>query len=507
MRLLQSFLQGIIVSILPLFIVAFSIAFVLPNGDVHKDSLKTENFYVKLNDELKKNYANAPDSNNVLGYLIIGPVVDKLVTPDWLKDVTETNIDYVTRWLKGDSNVLNFYLPTSDIEKVVREGVNNQTEKLVKSDSTNLKVCSEEDLAKLKAEGYDSSQPFCIPKEVKEGTKKLSDVLGISQQSGFNSLDSLIKNNPVSSLSNQVNAQSIISGANQTTLSRLNWVRDQLIYFRSRVVIIFVFFLVLIAIDIALVAMANRKIITYLRRISWFISTSTLSLCLFWLLLTGGSVYLTSNLNQLLLPGFASSEMVNLLIWNLVRLSFNLIFPALVVSGVLLFINIVALVLEKFGVLDGAKFKNQKLAIKPANVVLNSNNPTLDGQFKTMLNKSDEVLKENPALVFPKSSELESAQNDFSMDNYPRNSSSINQSEELKNNLNQNTPLTFSSQNTPNQAIDTNLFNSENRIGFDQNQSGESTSTSNTNNSTVVNQTEIQPNVVETDTTVKRFLG
>ncbi len=420
MRLLQTFLQGFIVAILPLLIVAFSIAFTLPNASIHKDSLNQENFYSKLNDQLKKNYENTPGSSQAIGYLVIGPIVNKLVTPDWLKNVSETNIDYVTRWLQGDSNILNFYLPTSDIEKVVREGIDEQASKIAKESNTNIETCSTEDLAKLKTEGYDSSKTFCLPAEVKDGSKKLSEVLGVAQQNGFNSLDDVLKNNPISPLSNQVRAESIISGANQVTLSRLNWARDQLLDFRSKALVYFAVFALLIAANLALVAFSNRKMLAYLRRLSWFISTSTLSLCVFWLLVTGGFAYLSSSLNLLLLPGFATSEIVNLLAWNLLRLSFNLILPALIFSGVLLLINIVMLILEKLNIVNFAKQKNQKLlSNKQPAPTINTNiaNPTLDGQFKSMLSQTEQPkLIQNSIPV----SNLEKPEDEFSLDNYPR---------------------------------------------------------------------------------------
>lgn len=361
MRLLQSFIQGIIVAILPLLVVGFSIAFTLPQASIHKDSLNQENFYQKLNDQLKKNYSEAPNSSQALGFIVIGPVVNKLVSPDWLKNISETNIDYITRWLHGDSNVLNFYLPTSEVEAAVRDGLNQQADKIVANKNMDISECNAEELKKLKSEGYDASKSFCLPAEVKSGQKKLGDVLNITGQNGFNSLDNVLKNNPISSLSNQVRAESVISNANQEGLSKLNWVRDRLIDFRGKILIFSAIFAILLAVDVVLVALSNKKILAHLRKLSWFLSTSILGLCIFWLLVTGGFSYLGSSLNLLLLPGFATSEIVNLLAWNLVRLSFNLILPALFIALGLFLANVIGLIIDKLGIFNNVKIKNKKL--------------------------------------------------------------------------------------------------------------------------------------------------
>ena len=361
MRLLQNFIQGIIVAILPLLVVGFSIAFTLPQASIHKDSLNQENFYQKLNDQLKKNYSEAPNSSQALGFIVIGPVVNKLVSPDWLKNISETNIDYIARWLHGDSNVLNFYLPTSEVEAAVRDGLNQQADKIVTNKSMDIPECTAEELNKLKSEGYDTSKPFCLPAEVKSGQKKLGDVLNITGQNGFNSLDNVLKNNPISSLSNQVRAESVISNTNQEGLSRLNWVRDRLIDFRGKILLFSAVFAILLAVDVVLVGLSNKKILAHLRKLSWFLSTSILGLCIFWLLVTGGFSYLGSSLNLLFLPGFATSEIMNLLAWNLVRLSFNLILPALFIALGLFLANVIGLIMDKLGIFNNVKIKNKKL--------------------------------------------------------------------------------------------------------------------------------------------------
>jgi len=511
MRFLQSFIQGVIVAILPLLIVGFSIAFTLPNASIHKDSLIQENFYQKLNDQLKKNYANTPGSNQILGYLIVGPVVDRLVTPDWLKDVSEKNIDFITRWLNGDSNILTFYLPTSDIENAVRSQLDIQTDKLVRDNSLSIPECDNTEVTKLKTEGYDPSQTFCLPKEVKNGSKKLSDVLDITQQSGFNSLDSIIKNNPVSSLSDQVRADSVISGANQVTLSRLNWFRDQFIAFRGQVLIFFIIFMLVLTADITLVVLSKKKVIAHIRRLFWFISTSTLSLCVFWLVLIGGVSYLGSSLNLLILPGFATTEIVNLLSWNLLRLAFNLVYPAILISVLMLFVNLVVLILERLNLFSVVKVKNAKLANKP--VASPEKNPTLDGQFKTMLN-----ININTNSNSPKPTHFEKPEEEFSLNNYPRGY------KEPAAPVNSNVPLVsnegYSQQNLEplapeihNQAIPPTQIPQQ----YPANPGQTSTYNPSTN---IPNPTQniqypnsdaaptTQPNnVVETDSTGKKFLG
>lgn len=177
----------------------------------------------------------------------------------------------------------------------------------------------------------------------------------------------------------------------------------------------------------------------------------------------------------------------------------------------MLFVNLVVLILERLNLFSVVKVKNAKLANKP--VASPEKNPTLDGQFKTMLN-----ININTNSNSPKPTHFEKPEEEFSLNNYPRGY------KEPAAPVNSNVPLVsnegYSQQNLEplapeihNQAIPPTQIPQQ----YPANPGQTSTYNPSTN---IPNPTQniqypnsdaaptTQPNnVVETDSTGKKFLG
>jgi hypothetical protein len=384
MSLLYKLAHNLFLWVVPILIVFYSISFVLPNGEMQKKTLRDADYYNKLSSQLQADTQN-PDNLNVqqsVQGLITSSVVGGLVTPQWLQNLTERNIDLTSRWFGGQEQDWALFLPTEEINKTVSEKLDEKTTNFVNLRRSEVRVCSEAETEQIKKSGFDLAAESCLPKEVVDGQSSLTDFLAIKGESfKDNFLSVLVKDNQLNTLSDQFKVDRL--GTAQSQLQgRLNYVRDWSIWARQVFWIAILVILVLLAADLILAKAANRTIYNETQRLSLYTGFSTLGLSLTVLMILGGSVYLTSFVNQLLLPGLLKSEAMNLILQLTVRLAFNLISYAVWVGGGLVLVSLVMRLAKSLGWLGNTALKNQKLQ---KSSVLNTNNTTLDGQFRASL--------------------------------------------------------------------------------------------------------------------------
>jgi hypothetical protein len=420
------FLRGILLFFLPIFIVLFSISMSLGNAQLHKNTLKNSNFYPDLSSEIKAENGEYDSKNGVL-QILVRASVGELATPGWLQFLTEKNIDLTTKWLNGEKDDWSFYLPTDEINLSLTKNIDAQVKNLNKENGDQIKVCSDDVEESIKKEGYYLGTELCLPKEVKSGNKSLTEFLGVNSSSPNDKklLNTVVRKNSLTTLSNNFNLsdQSIFDNNWVNTINQLKSVRDFYLKLKVAIYIGLASLFGILLIALLLYKLQNQNVIRELRKILWIASTNTLFTSLGVVLIIGGSSYLTSSLNKLLLPGLGTSKIISLLTWEILRFSFNLVSLAILIAAAMLGLNLILLFLEK--ILHEQTAKNKNAVLVENSLRRNdATNPTLDGQFHS-------IIQEKKATTQTKHTPLEYSefQNPNSTNTFIKNPNQINYSQ------------------------------------------------------------------------------
>ncbi|MBC7406049.1 MAG: hypothetical protein H7230_01075 [Candidatus Parcubacteria bacterium] len=116
---IHSLLRNFILYFGPIIIISASLILSVANADLYKLSLNQNNFYSQVAAEFgnlkpaDQNQKNNPQ-NDFYSQLIWNNIDSKLNSPDWLKKVTETNLDRANLWVTGKSQIFEPYLPLNE---------------------------------------------------------------------------------------------------------------------------------------------------------------------------------------------------------------------------------------------------------------------------------------------------------------------------------------------------------------------------------------------------------
>lgn len=381
------FLRGLVLFCLPILIILFSISTNLGNAQLHKNTLKNSNFYQDLSNEIKSINASY-DSKSTFLLILVQTSLNELATPGWLQFLSEKNIDLTTEWLNGDKQDWTFYLPTDEIDLVLTKKINSQVNLVNKEYGDKVEVCSDSVEASIKKEGYDLDKQFCLPKDVKKGNQSLTDFIGFNGMSPSNKniLNSIVRKNTLSTYANNfnLNDNSIFNSNWVNTVNQIKTGRDNYLKLKKLIPIAIGIILGTLILALIIYRIQSQNVIRELRKILWISSTNTIFTSLAIVLIVGGSSYLTSGVNKILLPGLATSKIINLLTWEILKFSFNLISLAILIAASMLILNLILLILEKM--LHENKVKTRNAALVENSLKKNSaQNTTLDGQFKSVI--------------------------------------------------------------------------------------------------------------------------
>ncbi len=383
-NLLYKIVYRLALNITPVILVLISVVIMLPNSNVHKKNLKSGDFYSQLSQELQSSDLTEEELKKGFSQILISTVMNDLATPGWLQNLFEQNIDLTTSWLKGEKDDLALYLPSKEIEVSIIKNIDEQTQKVNKN--FDIPTCSKEDEEKIKREGFDLTKNLCLPENVKNGQQKLTENLEINKQTAEQSqtFDKVIRNSVINPFNETFKASDILS-LNETQrqiISILNWVRNG--YLRLRNLIpVFGFIILALFITSMILAKISGKILgKEIRRYFFYTATGILSLSVILILSFGGFVYLNGQLQNLLIPGIGSQTIVNLLSFEAIKFTFNLVSLSVWIALGLLIINFTWQFLENSGALFNLNKKNKKLQNTRTST---EKNPTFDGDFRRVI--------------------------------------------------------------------------------------------------------------------------
>lgn len=121
---LHSILRNLILYFGPVILILSCLILSVGNIDTYKQSLIQNNFYNQIATEFNKNKPNQTQNSNIqdefYSKIIWNNVDAKFNSPEWLKKVSETNLERSYLWLTGKSETYEPYLPLNT------EKTNNQ---------------------------------------------------------------------------------------------------------------------------------------------------------------------------------------------------------------------------------------------------------------------------------------------------------------------------------------------------------------------------------------------
>lgn len=382
-RFLYRFVHNLVVWTAPILLVLTSIVLAIPQTQMHKTTLASNGFYADLSQQL--NPDNSTDYQLSLQSIVLRSVFKGLASDSWLQGVFEKNVDQLVGWLEGDNNNLELYIPNKEIEDNIKNNIDSEVKTLVEQKGSQIKPCGGIEAENIKQNGFKLDTEFCLPAGVLSGDQNLLQYMGLSDSSvNQDFLDSFFRNNqlksdtiaPTKLESNNTNFAS--------ALTYLGYIKDANLLIKNNLALIWGVFLIFVFLSILLSRFSGKTYVGQLQKLTLVIGINTLSICVFLLLIIGGSNYLTSSVSSLIFPGLVTSELNNLIILKILQLSVNFFLFALITSAVLIAIRIAISILKSTGIISGKSKKNQKINSHSQNI---DQNYTHDGLFKKELSQ------------------------------------------------------------------------------------------------------------------------
>jgi len=413
MKTLHYIVSRFAIWIVPILLVIFSLSTNLTNASLHKNTLKNGNFYNQLSNELQSSELETKDIKKGFSTILISSVIKDLASPGWLQNLFEKNIDGTTKWLSGETSDLGIYAPSKEIETTIAKSLDDKVSQVKTDFGGDIPTCNIDQSLSIKRQGFSLNDQFCLPEEVKSGNQKLTEFMSLTDKDTQNSefLDKLIANNNLNPFSDTINVKELPSTnpIKSVFFDSLNRVRGAFIYLTNIRLYLLISILVLFCLSILTAKLADRKILKDIKRFLVRTAIGTIILVALIILSLGGTVYLTSFAQNLLLPGVASSQLVNLLTFEIVKFVFNVFSIAVFFAiGFLAIFGIISL-LEQLGILNKFVKTNKKIQETPKPEA--KTNVTFDGQFQNVL--LDKI-------------ETDTSRNNFNQQSNPVNYQNIN---------------------------------------------------------------------------------
>ncbi len=332
MRIIYNLVSSFVLWVLPLIVVFYSFVWSISDPNAYFRAFETTNFYSEMSRLSRENaQIETLDTRTKIGDLFILSILQNFDEDQW-RDLVEGNVYALTEWFSGESPYLVLYIPTNQVENVVKEKIDQNIQKFIDQNENGFLVCSEQEAKQIKQQGgFDPSQTICIPAEVKSGEQSFLDFFG--NESG-RVLDQLLQNNFLSLQRDRYSINELImpQGIKNFLNGPLNFVRDFLLAAKKATLIVLLVCLAMFGAYIVLAFLAGKEIYlelaTFFRSLSTGIIISAVALMLFF----GGSFYLNATLLSLISPVFALSQITNLILLTIVHLVFNMVFWAIFCS-------------------------------------------------------------------------------------------------------------------------------------------------------------------------------
>jgi hypothetical protein len=167
------------ITLTPFWILLASLAFHLPQADVHKEHFRDRNVYENLYTEI-----SAIDSVGSFSFkkLLQLSIWQDVLTPQKTQEITEINIDNSTKWLRGETDIWEWYFPSKEVVGNLENKLDSTV--LGLKNTIDIPTCGESVAQKIKIQGFSDSTD-CLPSSVLSGETKIDDFVESSDQADF----------------------------------------------------------------------------------------------------------------------------------------------------------------------------------------------------------------------------------------------------------------------------------------------------------------------------------
>jgi|GEM_PF-5324773 len=398
-KLIYKILKNFGLWVFPILLIFFSVTLNISNAELHKQSFIATKFYERLDQTLE----DAVDSNQGQIkplWLVTKTISRGLITPNWLQNVVETNINNLTNWFEGDTDTWSIFLPTSDFEEVLKRGFDTQVIQEANQNKNNIPTCSSQQAAKLAKQGFEVEDFFCLPKVVRDGDQDFTSFLDLDENSEENSkiLNKLIRGDRFKNFTHQKDQKPIDQLIDTQSVWKVFWhnlniFRDKGLWVRAKapwfigVTAVYLLILILLAI------LSKKNLTSELIRSSFVLTGSILTSCVVFIGIFGGTAYLNLSLNSLFFRDLPINKLSNLILSQVVVIGLNLVSTAILISLCLASFGFILIIAKATGIIHNRKKKNQKIKqFRPQPEITN----TFDGQFQNeVLDMQEEKQPEN----------------------------------------------------------------------------------------------------------------
>ncbi len=385
---IQRLISRLLIWVAPVLLVLVSIFINLPNSQLHKETLSNSDFYNKLSSQLQQAEVKDQEGQVSFGSILYASVLQDVASPGWLRNLFEQNIDNTTDWLDGENSELVLYLPSKDIELAASRQLDNQVQEINNNSEINIETCTQGQIDTIQREGFALNSEVCLPESVKNGEQSLTEFLEINDQAVETGefFSNLIRNSPFNAFSNSYKPTEL-PRYSDGLIGLLNQARDLFISVKQAIPFVLIGLIIALVLQLLMARFANRKVLSELRRTLFYTSLGIFSLSAAVILTIGGSVYFTSYLQELFLPGLQVNQLTQIISFEAVKFAFNIVSYAFWLAVGMITLNFVLQYCEVSGFFVNADEKNQLLKKfeneKPKQIPT----PTFDAEFKNTLNQ------------------------------------------------------------------------------------------------------------------------
>ena len=366
---LHTILRNIILYFGPLVLIFYSISVGVPNTEAHKQSFIRNDFYNKISVELQQLDVEQMQEENpnflqeqgvkIYDTLVWNTIGQTLATPEWLQDVTETNLDRFGLWINGESDEFAIYLPEEEINKTLEENLAKEQAKL-DTENTDIRTCTEEEERLISEGKVRELESGCLPQSVKDGTANVTGFLTdqfnkLRNTQQFQDLENVIREEggkageEVLNKLDETKTEYIPSDYLQPLTSQVgeatnDWqklpirLRNGFLWLKDMIwLIVLLYALVLIAMAIVS-PLFGKNLIEEFGSIAKNLGLNTTFAVLTTLIVSAVTIFISSFIRESVLPGLDQANIVQEISWQMLWLTFSVLSTALY-AGIILYVG------------------------------------------------------------------------------------------------------------------------------------------------------------------------
>jgi len=385
MKIIYRILKALFLWVTPIVVVIFSIIINATNADLYKNTFRSNSFYSNVSEILiTPSNQKITAASSLPQAIVLYSLTQEFAKPDWIQNVVEQNVDLTTAWLRGEEKDWVVFIPTTDIDVALKNRLDNTVQNL-SAQSSVIPTCTTDQELALKNKGFSVADGrICLPESVQKGNQKLSEFLAIPNQT--DRLDSVLPNNELNQLSDRFPVSSIGGFVQQDDAANklLNSFRWLILYTQKLTIPAIAMVFLLLTLLLILSKISGYSVYQQLQSILFTLAASIFTLSVTVIVSLGLTAYLSTWLNNVILPGLVTGKLAELVGWKIVNIIVLWVTPALWIAAIFAGLSFFIRIMRAISLRNQSVKNDEILSYKPNF----ENNKTLDGQFQQQIHQT-----------------------------------------------------------------------------------------------------------------------